>query len=242
MSFRQYGDNPDYADPQSQDYLKGKDAPGGRQVALDQQGGDPRVVGSREDDISVLREGGQTNYVGTYGQGADPFDRVAKVVPKFETRFLDVDLQPVPIAVQEDRSMLVYDFVQKQYNVNVVGANLAATEIDVVEDGWWWMPDRVALFGTATGFITLADGNASDSSQVFAIQAGVANVLGGVQNLSGLIMSQRTPLVLRAIGVDANAALSIGLWYRKCKWVWSPPKASEGAPGYGDVEATSAMG
>lgn len=240
MSTRPFGNNPDYADPQSQDYMKGAGSPPGHQVEVDQQGGDPRERGSRQDDIGVLREGGQTNYAATYAEGAEPFDRVVKVPAKFETRFLDVDLQPVPIAVQEDRSMLVYDFVQKQYNVGVVGANLAATEIDVVEDGWWWMPDRVAMFGTATGFMTLADGNASDSSQVFAIQAGVANVLGGVSTLSGLIMSQRTPLILRAIGVDANAQLSIGLWYRKCKWVWSPPKASLGPTGYSDVEATAA--
>ena len=224
----------------SQDYQKGAGTPPGRQTRIDQQGADARGIVA-QDDISALREGGQTNYGATYAEGAEPWDRIAKQVPKFDTRFLDVELQPVPVAVQEDRSLLVYDFVQKQYNANASGGGaLGPIELDVVEDGWWWMPDRVGIFGTATGYITLADGAASDSSQVFAVQAGVAALLGGVQSLQGLIMSQRTPLVLRAVGVDASAAISIGLWYRKCKWVWSPPKASLGTPGYSDVEPTAA--
>jgi len=232
-----------YAKIPDGDYAKASDTPPGRQIPIDQQGGDPRDTGSRQDDISVLREGGQTNYPATYAQGAEPFDRVARVPAKFETRFLDLELQPVPIAVQEDRSLLTYDFVQKQYNISASGAGaIPATEIDVVEDGWWWMPDRVGIFGTATGFVSLSDGNATDNSQVFAVQAGVAAILGGVQSLQGLIMSQRTPLILRAVGVDANAPIQVGLWYRKCKWVWSPPKASLGPAGYSDVEPTSVFG
>ena len=207
----------------------------GRQIALDGQGGKPGD--NPQDDIAHLREGGQTDYGDTYVAGREPFDKVSiQPKPAFETRFVDLDVQPVPVAVQEDRALLVYDFVQKQYNVQLTGGatTLAGTEIDVVEDGWWWMPDRVSLFGTATGFLTLADGAASDNTQVFAVQAGVAALLGGVQSVQGLIMSQRTPLILRAIGVDANAAIQVGVWYRKCKWVWMPAKFAEDAPGYSD--------
>jgi hypothetical protein len=211
------------------------DQPYGRQIPLDGQGG--AIGDNPQDDIAHLREGGQTNYEGIYKQGREPFDRVALTTkPDFETRFVDLDVQPVPVAVQEDRALLVYDFVQKQYNVQLTGGatTLAGTEIDVVEDGWWWMPDRVSMFGTATGFLTLSDGNASDNTQVFATQAGVAALLGGVQTVQGLIMSQRTPLILRAIGVDANAPIQVGLWYRKCKWVWTPAKIIQDAPGYSD--------
>jgi len=207
----------------------------GRQIPLDGQGG--KIGDNPQDDIAHLREGGQTDYGDIYVAGREPFDKVA--IPRsrdYETRFIDMDVQPVPVAVQEDRALLVYDFVQKQYNVQLTGGAtaLAGTEIDVVEDGWWWMPDRVSLFGTATGFLTLSDGNASDNTQVFATQAGVAALLGGVQTVQGLIMSQRTPLILRAIGVDANAAIQVGLWYRKCKWVWTPAKIIQDAPGYSD--------
>lgn len=201
----------------------------GRQIPLDSQGG--QVGDNPQDDIAFLREGGQTDYGAMYRGGREPFDRVATHKPQFDTRFLNVDLQPVPVAVQEDRSLLVYDFIQKQYNANAsAGGALGPLELDVVEDGWWWMPDRVGIFGTATGFVTLSDGAASDNTQVFATQAGVAALLGGVQSLQGLIMSQRTPLILRAVGVDANAAIQVGLWYRKCKWVWTPPKAVLQAP------------
>jgi hypothetical protein len=50
----------------------------GEQVAIGQQGGDP-TRGDRQDDISALREGGQTNYEGTYRDDAAPWDDDAKV-------------------------------------------------------------------------------------------------------------------------------------------------------------------
>jgi len=213
-----------YAKIPNREYQDGNAQVHGRQIPLDGQGG--RVGDNPQDDIAHLREGGQTDYGDIAQAGMPPFDNVKITQPKFENRFVDLDVQPVPVAVQEDRALLVYDFVQKQYNVQLSGGatSLAATEIDVVEDGWWWMPDRVSMFGTATGFLTLSDGAASDNSQVFATQAGVAALLGGVQSVQGLIMSQRTPLMLRAIGVDANSPIQVGLWYRKCKWVWTPAK------------------
>lgn len=61
------------------EWTEGKDAPEGKQVAIDQQGGDPRQRSTRQDDIAVLREGGQTNYGATYADDADPFDDDAKL-------------------------------------------------------------------------------------------------------------------------------------------------------------------
>jgi hypothetical protein len=48
------------------------------QIKLDQMGGDPRKVGSAEDDIKFLREGGQTDYKELYDSEADPYDDGAK--------------------------------------------------------------------------------------------------------------------------------------------------------------------
>jgi len=175
------------------------------------------------------RLGGQTDYVGSIEHDADsPAAELAKPQPrKYENRFIDMDVQPVPVAVQEDRALLVYDYVQKQYNVNLAaGVSAFDGEIDVVEDNANWLIERIALFGTATGNMLLSDGSSADRSTCFAVQAGVASVLGGAQSITGLIMSPRTPLRLTAIGVDNGASLAIGIWYRKCRWVWTPQRGA----------------
>lgn len=175
-------------------------------------------------DSQFVREGGQTDY--RHLPDDEPFDKVSIAKRKFENRFIDLDLTPVPVAAQEDRSLVVYDYVQKQYNVTLAGGLVPAgkNELDVVEDGWIWLPDRVAIFGTATGFVKLYDGVPGDDSQVFATQAGVAALLGGVQSITGVMMTQRTPLNIVTVGADATAQIAVGLWYRKAKWVWTPSK------------------
>jgi hypothetical protein len=218
-------------------YADGAGAPGGHQVELDQQGGDPRERGSRQDDISALREGGQTNYRGMVDNPAEPFDTVRSLPkPSYETRFMDVDVQPVPIATQEDRSLLVYDWLQKQYNFAASAGGAADIELDVVEANAAWIIDRVAIFGTATGFVQLFDGLSNDGSNCIAVQAGVATILGGVQTLQSVLMTRRSPLRCKCTGVDANAAISIGVWYRKARWVWTPPKQIEDAANMSSVE------
>jgi len=196
------------------------DQPYGRQIPLDGQGG--AIDDNPQDDIAHLREGGQTDYGDLYVAGKEPFDKVAITKRKFDNRFLDVDIQPVAVACQEDRTLVVYDWVQKQYNPTLSAGGTIDTEIDVVEDNAQWEILRVALFGTATGFLQLFDGSSTDNSLCFATQAGIAALLGGVQNVAGVVMSQRTPLRLKAIGADANAQLSIGIWYKKLRWVWTP--------------------
>jgi hypothetical protein len=50
----------------------------GRQIQIGQQGGDP-ARGDRMDDISALREGGQTDYPATYQDDKAPWDDGARV-------------------------------------------------------------------------------------------------------------------------------------------------------------------
>jgi len=207
----------------------------GRQIALDQQGGDPSKYNAEDDNI-FLREGGQTDYKTMYERLGPPFDNIAITKRDYETRFVDIDIQPVPIAVQEDRSLLTYDYLQKQYNPTLSAGGTIDTELDVVEAGWQWFIERVALFGTATGFLQLFDGSSADNTNCFATQAGVATLLGGVQSVTGVVMTSRTPLRLKAIGADANAAINVGVWYRKAKWVWTPPHEVLGPAGYSDVD------
>jgi len=192
----------------------------GRQIPLDGQGG--KIGDNPQDDIAHLREGGQTNYKSLLEQGNEPFDKVAFTRPKFENRFLDIDIQPIAVACQEDRTLVVYDWVQKQYNVSLSAGGTIDTELDVVEDNCQWEILRVAMFGTATGFLQLFDGSSIDNSLCIVLQAGVAAQLGGVQGVAGVVMTNRTPLRLKATGCDASASISIGVWYKKLRWVWTP--------------------
>lgn len=182
-----------------------------------------------DEDYAPGRErvGGQTDYTHLL----PPMDQegVAGSLPgerKFEHRFIDSNLNPVPIAVREDQALMVYEFGQRQYNVALTAGGLVpagSNLLDTVESGWEWEVTRVAVFGTATGVVKLYAGTVGDDGSCFVVQAGVAAVLGGITALSGMLLTHRTPILIATAGADASANIAVGLWYRRCKWVWNAP-------------------
>ena len=206
-------------------------------VTRDYQDGDYPKTHQRQPKESNLdpdafdqdrRVGGQTNY--------DPsqlephlFEAIKGGKPQYQNKLVDAVIVPVPIFIREDTALVVYDAGQQLYNATLDGGgNLTDNEIFRVESGWEWLIDRVAIFGS--GFIAggakLYDGSTADDSSCFCVQPGVAAPInGGVQSLDPApLLTRRSPIGLKVSGGGAAGSISVGIWYRKCKWVWTPER------------------